>query len=61
MSTPPARRTGWRRERQIECPALQTHNPVLDLILLGVSILCIVVVVIILLAHPSGPFIGPWG
>jgi len=61
MSTPPARRTGWRRERQIEFPALQTHNPVLDLILLGVSIACIVIVVIILLAHPSGPFIGPWG
>ena len=30
-------------------------------VLLGVSVLCIVVTVIILLAHPSGAFIGPWG
>jgi hypothetical protein len=57
MSTPRRR----PRERQIEFPALQTHHPLLTPILLGVSILCIVVTVIILLAHPSGPFIGPWG
>jgi hypothetical protein len=60
MSTP--RRAWWQpRERQIEFPALQTHHALLTPILLGVSILCIVVLVIILLAHPSGPFIGPWG
>jgi hypothetical protein len=29
--------------------------------LLVASIVCIVITVIILLAHPSGPFIGPWG
>jgi hypothetical protein len=29
--------------------------------LLVASIVCIVVLVIILLAHPSGEFIGPWG
>jgi hypothetical protein len=57
MSTPRRR----PRERQIEFPALQTHHPLLTPILLGVSILCIVVTVIILLVHPSGPFIGPWG
>ncbi len=61
MSTPTTRRTGWRRERQIEFPTLQTHNPLLDLVLLGVAVVCIVVVVIILFVHPSGPFIGPWG
>jgi hypothetical protein len=60
MST--RRRAWWQpRERQIEFPALQTHVPLLTPILLGLSILCIVVTVIILLAHPSGPFIGPWG
>jgi hypothetical protein len=60
MSTP--RRAWWQpRERQIEFPALQTHSPLLAPILLGISILCIVVTVIILLAHPSGAFIGPWG
>jgi hypothetical protein len=32
----------------------------LDAILLLASLACIVIVVIILLAHPSGEFIGPW-
>jgi hypothetical protein len=60
MSTP--RRAWWQpRERQIEFPALQTHSPLLGLVLLGISVLCIVVTVVILLAHPSGAFIGPWG
>jgi hypothetical protein len=59
MSTP--RRSWWTpRERQIEFPALQTHLPLLAPILLAVSVACIVIVVIILLAHPSGEFIGPW-
>lgn len=59
MSTP--RRAWWTpRERQIEFPAMQTHPPLLAPILLGASIVCIVIVVIILLAHPFGPFIGPW-
>jgi hypothetical protein len=48
------------RERQIEFPPQQTHVRNLTPILLGVSVLCIVVTIIILLAHPSGPFIGPW-
>lgn len=61
MSTPTTRGPGWRREKQIEFPALQTHSTMLAPVLLGVSVLCIVVVIIILLAHPSGPFIGPWG
>jgi hypothetical protein len=50
----------WQREKQIEFPPQQTHVRGLDAILLGLSILCIVVTVIILLAHPSGSFIGPW-
>jgi hypothetical protein len=56
MSTP--RRP---REKQIEFPALQTHHPLLTPVLLVASLVCIVLVIIILLAHPSGSFIGPWG
>jgi hypothetical protein len=60
MSTP--RRAWWQpRERQIEFPPLQTHHPLVTPVMLGLSLVCIVVVVIILLTHPSGPFIGPWG
>jgi hypothetical protein len=50
----------WPREKQIEFPPLQTHVRPLPMILLVVSVACIVVTVIILLAHPSGEFIGPW-
>jgi hypothetical protein len=59
MSTP--RRSVRRRERQIEFPALQTHHPLLAPVLLVASLVCIAIVIIILLAHPSGSFIGPWG
>ena len=60
MSAP--RRSWWQpRERQIEFPSLQTHNPLVTIVCLGLSVLCIVVTVIILLAHPEGAFIGPWG
>jgi hypothetical protein len=59
MSTP--RRAWWTpRERQIEFPPMQRHLPMLDAILLVASLACIVIVVIILLAHPEGAFIGPW-
>jgi hypothetical protein len=59
MSTP--RRTRWGpRERQIEFPPMQRHLPLLDAILLGASVACIVIVIVILLAHPSGEFLGPW-
>lgn len=50
----------WPRERQIEFPPEQSHLPMLTPVLLGLSILCIVIVVIILLADVEGPFIGPW-
>ena len=49
------------RERQIEFPPQQTHHPLVAPFMLGLSLACIVIVIIILLAHPSGPFIGPWG
>ncbi len=48
------------RERQIEFPPEQSQLPSVTPVSLGLSILCIVVVVIILLAGVEGPFIGPW-
>jgi hypothetical protein len=52
--------TSRRRERQIEFPPEQSHDPRVTPFMLGLSILCIVVVVILLLADVDGPFIGPW-
>jgi hypothetical protein len=49
-----------QRERQIEFPPMQTHHPLVTPALVGLSIACIVIVIIVLLAHPSGSFIGPW-
>ncbi|MGH3037364.1 MAG: hypothetical protein ACRDMU_09305 [Gaiellaceae bacterium] len=48
------------RERQIEFPPQQTHVRWLTPAMLLGSLACIVIVVIILLAHPSGEFIGPF-
>jgi hypothetical protein len=48
------------RDKQIQFPPLQTHVKGLDAILLIASLACIVIVIIILLVHPSGTFIGPW-
>ena len=48
------------RERQIEFPPEQTHVRWLTPALLLLSLACIVIVVVVLLAHPSGEFIGPW-
>jgi hypothetical protein len=60
MST--QRRAFWQpREKQIEFPAMQTHHRLLTPVLLLTSLACIVITIIILLAHPSGAFIGPWG
>jgi hypothetical protein len=50
-----------QRERQIEFPPQQTHLRIVTPALLAISIACIVIVIIVLLAHPSGSFIGPWG
>jgi hypothetical protein len=48
------------REKQIEFPAEQSHHPLVTPVSLGLSVLCIVIVVILLLADVDGPFIGPW-
>jgi hypothetical protein len=49
-----------QRERQIEFPPEQSHHPMLTPFMLGLSILCIVIVVILVAADVDGPFIGPW-
>jgi hypothetical protein len=48
------------REKQIEFPPEQTHVKWLPGAMLVLSLVCIVIVVVILLTHPSGEFIGPW-
>jgi hypothetical protein len=48
------------REKQIEFPPEQSHVRWLTPAMLLLSLACIVIVIIVLLAHPSGEFIGPW-
>ncbi|HXG75907.1 MAG TPA: hypothetical protein VNJ53_05005 [Gaiellaceae bacterium] len=47
-------------EKQIDFPPMQKEVPWLAPAMIGLSLLCIVVVVILLLADVEGPFIGPW-
>ena len=47
-------------ERQIEFHPTQTHVSWLTPAMLAFSIGCVVIVIIILLVHEKGPFIGPW-
>jgi hypothetical protein len=49
------------RERQIDFPSLQKEDPRVAPVMLALSIMCVVIVVILLLADVDGPFIGPWG
>ena len=48
------------RERQIEFPSEQSHDRRVAPVMLGLSVLCIVIVAILLIADVDGPFIGPW-
>jgi hypothetical protein len=48
------------REKQIEFPEKQTHVKWVTPACLLLSIACIVAVIIIVLVHESGAFIGPW-
>jgi hypothetical protein len=41
-------------KRQIEFPPLQTHSRTFERVMLGLSILCVIVVLIILLATDIG-------
>jgi len=48
-------------DKQIDFPPLQKEVSWAAPFMLGLSILCIVVVVIILSTDLEAPFIGPWG
>ncbi|MGH3040967.1 MAG: hypothetical protein ACRDNG_04370 [Gaiellaceae bacterium] len=48
------------RQRQIEFPPEQSPVRWLTPAMLIAALACIVIVIVILLAHPSGKFIGPW-
>lgn len=47
--------------KQIDFPRLQKEVSWITPLMLILSLVCIVVVVILLLADVEGPFIGPWG
>ena len=47
--------------KQIDFPPLQKEDSRVAPFMLGLSIVCIVIVVVILLTDVDGPFIGPWG
>ncbi len=58
----PQRREGrGSRDRQIEFLPEQTHHRLVTPVMWGISILCIIIVVIIVSTDTNGPFIGPWG
>ncbi len=48
------------REKQIEFPPEQSTHPAVAPVCWIVAIGCIIAVIIILLVHDDGPFIGPW-
>jgi hypothetical protein len=48
-------------EKQIDFPEMQKEVSWVAPFMLGISILCAVIVVIILLTDFDGAFIGPWG
>lgn len=47
--------------KQLDFPPLQKEDSRVAPFMIGLSLLCIVIVVVILLADVKGPFIGPWG
>jgi hypothetical protein len=48
-------------DKQIDFPPLQKEDPRVARVMLALSVACIVVVVVLLLAGVDGPFIGPYG
>lgn len=46
--------------KQIDFPPQQKEDSRVAPVMVGLSLLCIVIVVVILLADVDGPFIGPW-
>lgn len=49
------------RQRQIDFPPMQKEDSRVAPFMIGLSLVCAVIVVILLLAGVDGPFIGPWG
>jgi hypothetical protein len=47
--------------KQIDFPPLQKEDSRVAPFMLGLSLVCIVIVVVVLLTDLDGPFIGPWG
>ena len=47
-------------EKQIDFEPLQKEDSRVAPFMIGLSLVCIVVVVILLLANVEGSFIGPW-
>lgn len=47
--------------KQIDFPPIQKEDPKVAPIMIGLSLVCIVIVVVILLSDLDGGFIGPWG
>jgi hypothetical protein len=47
--------------KQIDFPPNQKEVSWIAPVSLAISVVCIVIVVILLLAGVEGPFIGPWG
>jgi hypothetical protein len=47
--------------KQIDFPPLQKEDSRVAPFMIGLSLVCIVIVVVILLTDAEGPFIGPWG
>ena len=46
--------------KQIEFPPEQTNDKRVAPFMLGLSLVCIVIVVVLLLSGAEGSFIGPW-
>ena len=47
-------------DKQIEFPPEQTNDRRVAPFMLGLSVLCIVIVVLLLVTGVEGSFIGPW-
>jgi len=48
-------------DKQVDFPPLEKEVRWVAPFMWGLSLLCIVIVVVILLSDLDGPFIGPWG
>jgi hypothetical protein len=48
------------REKQIEFPPNQTHDPRVTTYMMAICVAFIVIVVVILLTDLDGPFFGPY-